>query len=135
MTKPMQATFAESGFEAYRKTTRRDRFLAEMDCVVPWQEWCALVEPVHPKREGPGRPAIGLERMLRIHFLQRGYDLSDPAAEEAPYDANAMRRFAGIDSGRQGAPDETTVYGFRHLPEEHDPGKRIFEEVGRHLYG
>lgn len=133
MTKPMQATFAESEFEAYRKTTRREQFLAEMDRVVPWQELCALVEPVYPKSEGPGRPTIGLERMLRIHFLQHWYDLSDPAVEEALYDSNAMRRFAGIDLGRQAAPDETTVCKFRHLLEEHDLGKRIFEEVGRYL--
>lgn len=133
MTKPMQATFAESGFEAYRKTTRREQFLAEMDRVVPWQELCALVEPVYPKSEGPGRPTVGLERMLRVHFLQHWYDLSDPAVEEALYDSNAMRRFAGIDLGRQSAPDETTVCKFRHLLEEHGLGKRIFEEVGRYL--
>ena len=133
MTKPMQATFAESGFEAYRKTTRREQFLAEMDRVVPWPELCALVEPVYPKSEGPGRPTVGLEGMLRTHFLQHWYDLSDPAVEEALYDSNAMRRFVGIDLGRERAPEETTVCKFRHLLEEHDLGKRIFEEVGRYL--
>ena len=133
MTKPMQASFAESGFEAYRKTTRREQFLAEMDSVVPWQELCALVEPVYPKSEGPGRPTVGLERMLRIHFLQHWYDLSDPAVEEALYDSSSMRRFAGVDLGRESAPDETTVCKFRHLLEEHGLGKRIFEEVGRYL--
>jgi len=133
MTKPMQATFAESGFEAYRKTTRREQFLAEMDRVVPWQELCALVEPVYPKSEGPGRPTVGLERMLRIHFLQHWYDLSDPAVEEALYDSEAMRRFVGIDLGRERAPDESTACKFRHLLEEHGLGKRIFEEVGRYL--
>jgi IS5 family transposase len=133
MTKPMQATFAESGFEAYRKTTRREQFLAEMDRVVPWRELCALVEPVYPKGEGPGRPSVGIERMLRIHFLQHWYDLSDPAVEETLYDSNAMRRFVGIDLGRERAPDETTVCKFRHLLEEHGLGKRIFEEVGRYL--
>ena len=133
MTKPMQATFAESGFEAYRKTTRREQFLAEMDRVIPWRELCALVEPVYPKGEGPGRPSVGIERMLRIHFLQHWYDLSDPAVEETLYDSNAMRRFVGIDLGRERAPDETTVCKFRHLLEEHGLGKRIFEEVGRYL--
>ena len=133
MTKPMQATFADSEFEAYRKTTRREQFLSEMDRVVPWQELCALVEPVYPKGEGPGRPTVGLERMLRTHFLQHWYDLSDPAVEEALYDSNAMRRFVGIDLGRESVPDETTVCKFRHLLEEHGLGKRIFEEVGRYL--
>ncbi len=133
MMKPMQATFAESGFEAYRKATRREQFLAEMDRVVPWRDLCALVEPVYPKNSGAGRPTVGLERMLRIYFLQHWYDLSDPAVEEALYDSNAMRRFAGIDLGRESAPDETTVCKFRHLLEEHGLGKRIFEEVGRYL--
>lgn len=133
MTKPTQATFADSGFEAYRKTTRREQFLSQMDRVIPWAQLCALVEPVYPKGEGPGRPTVGLERMLRTYFLQHWYDLSDPAVEEALYDSNAMRRFVGIDLGRERAPDESTVCKFRHLLEEHGLGKRIFEEVGRYL--
>jgi transposase, IS5 family len=133
MNKPMQATFSESGFEAYRKTTRRERFLAEMERVVPWSELCALIEPVYPNPEGPGRPAVGLERMLRIYFLQHWFNLSDPAVEEALYDSQAMRAFVGIDLGREPAPDETTVCRFRHLLEAHDLGKRLFEAVGHHL--
>lgn len=133
MKKPTQTTFAASGFEAYRKPTRRERFLAEMERVVPWGELCALIEPVYPKSEGPGRPTIGLERMLRIHFLQHWFNLSDPAVEEALYDVASMRAFVGIDLGREPVPDETTACKFRHLLEEHDLGKRIFEQVGRHL--
>jgi IS5 family transposase len=86
MTKPMQATFAESGFEAYRKTTPREQFLSEMDRVVPWAALCALIEPVYPRNDGAGPPTVGVERMLRAHFLQRRYDLSDPAVEQALYD-------------------------------------------------
>ena len=133
MKKPTQATFAASGFETYRKPTRRERFLAEMERVVPWGELCALVEPVYPKSGGPGRPTIGLERMLRIYFLQHWFNLSDPAVEEALYDVASMRAFVGIDLGREPVPDETTACKFRHLLEEHGLGKRLFEQVGRHL--
>jgi IS5 family transposase len=127
-----QMTLATTSFERYRKTTRREAFLAEMDRVVPWRELCALIEPVYPKAGG-GRPPIGLERMLRIHFLQHWFNLSDPAVEEALYDSAAMRNFVGIDLGQEPAPDETTACRFRHLIETHDLGRRLFEEVHRHL--
>jgi IS5 family transposase len=127
-----QMTLATTNFERYRKTTRREAFLAEMDRIVPWRELCALIEPVYPKAGG-GRPPIGLERMLRIHFLQHWFNLSDPAVEEALYDSAAMRKFVGIDLGREPAPDETTACRFRRLIETHDLGRRIFEAVHRHL--
>lgn len=134
MNKPTQTTFATAGFEAYRKVTRREKFLAEMDRVVPWGELVALVKPVYARgTSGPGRPPIALERMLRIYFLQHWFNLSDPAVEEALYDVGSMRSFVGIDLGRESAPDETTVCKFRHLLEQHGLGKRIFEEVGGHL--
>jgi len=134
MKKPGQMTFTPSGFEAYRKPTRRERFLAEMNRVVPWAQLVALVKPAYAKgTSGPGRPPIPLERMLRIYFLQHWFDLSDPAVEEALYDISSMRSFVGIDLGREPAPDETTVCKFRHLLEEHGLGKRIFEAVGAHL--
>ena len=101
-----QATFASAGFERYGKTTRRAAFLTEMDQVVPWPVLCALIEPVYPK-PGNGRPPIGLERMLRIYFLQHWFNLSDPGVEEALYESLSMRRFAGIDLGREPVPDET----------------------------
>jgi len=127
-----QVTFATVGFELYSKPTRRAAFLAEMERVVPWERLCALVEPVYPK-PGKGRPPIGLERMLRIYFLQQWFNLSDPAAEEALYDSIAMRTFVGIDLGREPVPDETTICRFRHLLEEHDLGKRLFEDVIEYL--
>lgn len=116
----------------YTKTTRRAAFLAEMERVVPWAELCAVIAPFYPKGEG-GRPTVGLERMLRIYFLQQWFNLSDPAAEEALYDSVSMRRFVGIDLGREAAPDETTILHFRHLLEKHDLGKKLFEQVHRHL--
>jgi transposase, IS5 family len=127
-----QQTLSTGSFDRYGKTTRRAAFLAAMDRVVPWSVLCALIEPVYPKA-GNGRPPIGLERMLRIYFLQNWFNLSDPAVEEALYDSLSMRNFVGIDLGREGTPDETTVCKFRHLLEAHDLGKRLFEEVGRHL--
>ena len=127
-----QMTLGGSGFEKYAKTTRRAQFLAEMERVVPWGELCALVEPVYPK-PGNGRPPIGLERMLRIYFLQHWFNLSDPAVEEALYDVVSMREFVGIDLGREPAPDETTMCKFRHLLERNGLGTKLFQEVGRYL--
>jgi transposase, IS5 family len=127
-----QKTLATLGFDKYAKTTRRAAFLAEMDRVVPWAGLCALIEPAYPK-PGNGRPPVGLERMLRIYFLQHWFNLSDPAVEEALYDSSAMRAFVGIDLGREPVPDETTVCKFRHLLEAHDLGRGLFEQVARHL--
>lgn len=129
-----QLTLAGNEFERFRKPTRREKFLAEMNTVVPWSELVALLEPYYPKttRAG-GRPPVGLERMLRIHCLQLWFNLSDPAVEEALYDSRSMRAFVGIDLGREPVPDETTVMRFRHLLEEHKLGAQIFEDVGRLL--
>jgi IS5 family transposase len=127
-----QTTFSLSGFDKYAKITRRAAFLAQMDAVVPWAALCALIEPVYPK-PGNGRPPVGLERMLRMYFVQQWFNLSDPAVEEALYESISMRQFVGIDLGREPVPDETTVCKFRHLLEQHDLGRRLFEEVGRHL--
>ncbi len=127
-----QQTLAEGGFEKYRKATRREAFLTEMNQVMPWMELVILVD--YPKGEN-GRPPVGIERMLRIYFLQHWFNLSDPAVEEMLYDSKAMREFVGIDLGREPAPDETTVCKFRHLLERHGLGKRLFEEVGRYLQG
>jgi len=96
-----QQTLADEGFERYRKPTRRDQFLDEMEQIIPWQGLCEVIEPFYPKPEGAGRPPVGLERMLRIHFLQHWFNLSDPAVEEALYESRAMRRFVGIGLGRE----------------------------------
>jgi transposase, IS5 family len=121
-----------SGFERYSKKTRRAEFLEEMELVVPWAELGALIGPVYPKA-GNGRPPVGVERMLRIYFLQQWFNLSDPAVEEALYDSVVMRQFAGIDLGREPVPDETTVCKFRHLLEEHGLGGQMLETVNLHL--
>lgn len=121
-----------TGFELYTKKTRRAQFLEEMEQVVPWRELCALVEPHYPK-PGNGRPPVGVERMLRIYFLQQWFNLSDPAVEEALYDSAGMRQFVGIDLGCEPVPDETTVCKFRHLLEEHRLGERMLGAVNLHL--
>src|SRR3974377_713472 len=121
-----------TGFERYRKKTRRAVFLEEMEQVVPWRKLCALIEPHYPQ-PGNGRPPIGVERMLRIYFLQPWFNCSDPAGEEALYDWGVMRQFVGIDLGREPVPDETTVCKFRHLLEEHNLGGEMLETVNLHL--
>src|SRR5271157_4612641 len=121
-----------TGFERYAKKTRRAAFLEEMNQVVPWRELRGLIEPHYPKA-GSGRPPIGVERMLRIYFLQQWFNLSDPGVEEALYDSAALRQFVGIDLGREPAPDETTVCKFRHLLEEQQVGGKMLEAVNLHL--
>ena len=120
-----------TGFERYSKKTRRALFLEEMEKVVPWAKLCALIEPHYPKA-GNGRPPVGVERMLRIYFLQQWFNLSDPAVEEALYDSAVMRGFVGIDLGREPVPDETTGCKFRHLLEEHGLGGML-ETVNLYL--
>lgn len=127
-----QMTLGSTGFEKHAKATRRAQFLAEMERVVPWKQLCALIQPVYSKG-ATGRPPVGLERMLRVYFLQQWFNLSDPAAEEALYDSMAMRQFVGIDLGREPAPDETTILRFRHLLESHDLGRQLFAAVQAHL--
>ena len=128
-----QQTFADVSFERYRKPTRREQFLDEMNRVVPWAELAAAIEPVYPKAEGPGRPPVGVERMLRMHCLQQWFNLSDPAGEESLYDSRALRQFVGIDLGREPVPDETTICKFRHLLEAHQLGARLFARIGEYL--
>jgi IS5 family transposase len=120
------------GFERHRKQTKRDAFLATMEQIVPWQELCAVIEPHYPKA-GNGRPPIGLERMLRMYFVQHWFNLADEACEEALLDSTALRRFVGIDLGRERVPDGTTLLKFRRLLETHKLGQALFAKVGEVL--
>jgi IS5 family transposase len=123
-----QTTFASLAWNNKGRTTRRERFLAEMDAVVPWQRLLALIAPHYPKGTG-GRPPMPLERMLRIYFMQQWFNLSDPQAEDALYDMESMRRFAGVELAEDTIPDETTILNFRHLLETHKLTEKIFAEV------
>jgi transposase, IS5 family len=123
-----QTTFSGLAWSTKGKVTRRERFLAEMDAVVPWSRLLALIDPHYPST-GQGRPPIGLERMLRVYFLQQWFNLSDPQAEDSLYDSESMRRFAGIELSEDTIPDETTILRFRHLLETHQLTQAIFAEV------
>ena len=128
----MQLTFGDAEDLGQRKQTRREVFLGEMEQVVPWKALLALIEPHYPKLGRPGRQPYALATMLRIHFLQQWYALSDPAMEEALYDTPVMRRFAGI-GGLDGIPDETTILNFRRLLETHGLAAKLLARVNAHL--
>ncbi len=128
-----QKSFALDGFEKYRKKTRKEIFLEEMDQIIPWKEITRAIKPYYPKPKGAGRRPVGLERMLRIHFLQHWFELSDPGVEETLYDSRAMRTFVGIDLGKEPVPDETTILKFRHLMERHNLADELFRLVNVYL--
>jgi len=119
-------------FERYRKPTRRDQFLATMERVVPWGQLCEVIDPHYPK-PGNGRPPVGLQRMLRMYFVQHWFNLADEACEDALLDSTALRRFVGIDLGVERVPDATTLLKFRRLIEDKQLGAALFAKVGEVL--
>ena len=123
-----QRTFASQAWSRKGKVTRRERFLAEMEAVIPWSRLISLIEPHYPKA-GRGRRPHDLERMLRIYFVQQWFNMSDPQAEDAIYDSESIRRFAKVELGDDKVPDETTILRFRHLLENHQLTEAIFEAV------
>lgn len=125
-----QSSFSELEYETKKKVTRKERFLSEMDSILPWKQ---LLKPIrrHYPKAGQGRHPIGLEVMLRIYFMQQWYGLSDPAMEDSLYDIEAMRRFAGVDLN--GVPDETTICKFRHLLERHRLTEKLFSKTEQYL--
>jgi len=125
-------SFASLAYDNKKKKTRREKFLQEMDHVIPWKELIQIIEKYYPKA-GNGRQPMPLERMIRIYFMQQWYGLSDPGMEDGLYDIESMRRFAGIDIGVDVIPDETTILHFRHLLERHELTKKIFEKTQRYL--
>lgn len=127
-----QTLAAQTGFEKYGRKSKRERFLEEMEEVVPWAEVERLIEPHYPKGEN-GRPPVGQSVMLRVYFLQQWFNLSDPGAEDALYESAVLRRFAGVDLGRAPAPDESTILQFRHMLERHELGGAILDAVNRYL--
>jgi IS5 family transposase len=123
-----QTTFASAAWDKKGKVTRRERFLKEMDAVIPWKHLNRLIEPHYPKA-GNGTQPMPQERMLRIYFMQQWFNLSDPAMEDALYDSESMRRFAGIELSDDAIPDETTILRFRHLLEKHYLTQAIFAQI------
>lgn len=124
-----QIGFAEAESKGTKRVTKRQRFLTEMDKLVPWPHLLSAIEPYYPKGKR-GRLPIGLERMLRIYFLQQWYGLLDEGLEDALYDSIAMRAFAGIDLAVEDVPDATTLLKFRRLLVEHDLTRKLFDEIG-----
>jgi transposase, IS5 family len=127
-----QGSFSQAEYAGKKKQTRRDKFLAEMEAVVPWVRLVERLRPLYPKG-ARGRPPIGLEKMLRIYFLQHWCGLADEAVEDALYDSQALRGFAGIELGRAPVPDATTGLQFRHWLERHDLTRALFDELGMML--
>jgi IS5 family transposase len=123
-----QTTFESLAWKHKGRTTRREQFLSEMDAVIPWTALLELIEPHYPKA-GNGTQPMPMERMLRIHFMQHWFNLSDPAMEDALYDSESMRRFAGIELAEDAVPDESTILRFRHLLEQHKLSERIFAQI------
>ena len=127
-----QTSFAQAEFADKKKVTRREKFLARMEEVLPWVRLLAVIAPHYPKGER-GRPPLGLERMLRVYFLQQWYGLADEALEDALYDSQALRSFARLDLAAEGVPDATTLLKFRRLLETHDLCKGLFTAINADL--
>ncbi|MCE9662956.1 IS5 family transposase [Halomonas sp. M5N1S17] len=130
-----QISFAQAEHQNKEKVSRRERFLAQMETLVPWQRLTDALSPAYfPNAAGKrGRPPIDLERMLRIYFLQQWYALADEAREDAIYDSQAMRDFVGIDLAEESVPDATTQLRFRHLLEKHALAQRMLKEINASL--
>jgi IS5 family transposase len=127
-----QLTFAEAEYANKKRKTRREIFLERMEKLIPWQRLEKKITHYYGKSGAQGgRPPYPLAVMLRVHCLQLFYNLSDPALEDALYEVESMRRFAGLRLDR--IPDETTILNFRHLLERHGLGKKLFEEINAHL--
>jgi IS5 family transposase len=125
---------ADLGLNLSTKRTRKREFLDEMNRVVPWSALTALIEPHYPKGK-TGRPPMGIETMLRIHFLQQWFGLSDPAMEEALHDVPLYREFAGLEGPMRRLPDESTILRFRHLLEKHELAGALLNAVNQVLQG
>jgi len=129
----MQSSFSDLEYTHKKRITRRDQFLADLEAVTPWAALIAAIVPHYPKGEGRGRPPIGVERMLRMYIAQNSFGLSDEGIEDALYDSQAIRRFVGIDIGREAAPDATTLLRFRRLLETHQLTDTIFSTINAQL--
>jgi IS5 family transposase len=123
-----QTTFASTGFELVTKRTRKREFLDEMNLVVPWKELTGLIQPFAPASK-TGRPPFPIVTMLRIHFMQQWFGLSDPAMEEALHDMALFREFTQLDAGATRLPDESTILRFRHLLEANNLASQILATV------
>jgi len=127
-----QLSFSDAEYNGKRKQTRREKFLGEMEQVVPWLRLERLIEPHYPKA-GNGRRPYPLSALLRIYCLQQWYSFSDAAAEDALYEITSMRHFTRLLLAKGNMPDESTILHFRHLLEKHNLTASLFAEVNTHL--
>ena len=123
-----QITFADVEYQGRKHISKREEFLNAMEAIIPWDRWVEIIAPYYPSGER-GRPTRGIHTMLRMYLLQNWFNLSDEGVEDAIYDSYCMRTFLGIDFMKESVPDATTLLKFRHLLEEHDLGKAIFEDI------
>lgn len=128
-----QRSFASAEYALKKKRTRRERFLEEMERIVPWARLEAVIAPSYPRSGRVGRPPIGVPKMLRMYCLQQWYGLADEALEDALYDSQALRDFVGIDLSRESVPDATTLLKFRRLLEDNQLTQALFDEINAHL--
>jgi IS5 family transposase len=128
-----QRSFASAEHAMKKKQTRREKFLGEMERIVPWARLMAVVEPLYPTSGRVGRQPTGLAKMLRMYCLQQWYGLADEALEDALYDSQALRDFVGIDLSRESVPDATTLLKFRRLLNDNNLTKALFDEINAHL--
>jgi len=130
---PKQMSFASYEFAQKKLVTRREKFLAQMNQVVPWARLEALIEPQYPTSGRVGRQPKGVALMLRMYFLQQWFGLADEALEDAIYDSQSMREFVGLDLSREAVPDATTLLKFRRLLEAHGLTAKLFEGINTDL--
>ena len=127
-----QLSFIDAEYESRKRIPKREQFLNQMDGIIPWEDWCAIIEPFYPKK-GNGRPPRELEQVLRMYLLQAWFNLSDEGTEDAIYDSYAMKRFLRMNFTNETVPDATTLGNFRQLMEENDLSKKIFDDVNERL--
>lgn len=125
-------SFIDAEYESRKRIPKREQFLAQLTAIIPWEDWCALIEPYYPKK-GNGRPPREMEQVLRMYLLHVWFSLSDEGTEDAIYDSYAMKRFLRMNFTNESVPDATTLGRFRHLMEENDLSEKIFADVNEHL--
>lgn len=123
-----QQTFADVEYSGRKRTTKREKFLEEMEQIIPWSAWIGKIVPYYPEGKR-GRPPRGIEVMLRMYLLQDWFSLSDEGIEDTIYDSYAMRKFLGINFLTEQVPDATTLLNFRHLLEEHQLCEAFFNDI------